>query len=154
MTMGTEDSAAFNHVGLCVTDEPRARRFYEEALGFRYLYEFKAPDDSTASLLQVAPPVGLTASYLRLDGLILELLHFDRPRNPPRATRVMNEPGLTHLSVSVADIPATLAKVVELGGEVIDATKSDFAVMIRDPDGQLIEILPMDYRRRMAEQGF
>ena len=77
--MGTEDSAAFNHVGHCVTDLHRSRRFYEEALGFRYLYEFKAPDDSTGALLQIQPPVGLTATYLRLDGLILELLHFDRP---------------------------------------------------------------------------
>ena len=152
--MGTEDPAAFNHVGHCVTDLHRSRRFYEEALGFGYLYEFKAPDESTASLLQVDPPVGLTATYLRLDGLILELLHFDRPGNPPRAARVMNEPGLTHLSVSVADIPAPLARVVELGGSVVEETKSDFAMMIRDPDGQLIEILPMDYRRRMAEQGF
>src|SRR6516162_5545047 len=152
--MGTEDSAAFNHVGHCVTDLHRSRRFYEEALGFRYLYEFKAPDDSTGALLQIQPPVGLTATYLRLDGLILELLHFDRPANPPAATRVMNEPGLTHLSVSVVDIPATLAKVVELGGTILEDTRSDFAVMIRDPDGQLIEILPMDYRRRMAEQGF
>ncbi|HVM66700.1 MAG TPA: VOC family protein [Acidimicrobiales bacterium] len=152
--MGTDDLAAFNHVGHCVTDIDRSRRFYEEALGFRYLYEFKAPDDSTASLLRVAPPVGLTATYLRLDGLILELLHFDRAGNPPRADRVMNEPGLTHLSVSVEDIPTALRKVTELGGEVLEDTRSDFAMMIRDPDGQLIEILPMDYRRRMAEQGF
>ena len=152
--MGTEDSAAFNHVGHCVTDMSRSRRFYEEALGFRYLYEFKAPDDSTAALLQIPPPVGLTATYLRLDGLILELLHFDRPGNPPPADRVMNEPGLTHLSVSVSDIPDTLARVVSLGGSILEATRSDFAVMVRDPDGQLIEILPMDYRRRMAADGF
>ena len=48
----------------------------------------------------------------------------------------------------------TLAKVVELGGTILEDTRSDFALMIRDPDGQLIEILPMEYRRRMAEQGF
>ncbi len=96
----------------------------------------------------------MTATYLRLDGLILELLHFDRPGNPPRADRVMNEPGLTHLSVSVSDIPGTLARVVSLGGSILEDTRSDFAVMVRDPDGQLIEILPMDYRRRMAAEGF
>ena len=152
--MGTEDLAAFNHVGHCVTDTDRSRRFYEEALGFRYLYEFKAPDEGTASLLRITPPVGLTATYLRLDGLILELLHYDRANNPPRAERVMNEPGLTHLSVSVRDITRTIEKVQELGGEVLDDTRGDFGLMVRDPDGQLIEILPMDYRIRMAEQGF
>jgi lactoylglutathione lyase len=152
--MGTADPTAFNHVGLCVTDTARSRRFYEEVLGFTFLYDFKAPDESTAALLMVAPPVGLTATYLRLDGLILELLHFDRPGNPAAATRVMNEAGLTHLSVSVADVAGALARAIEHGGSVVESTRSDFAVMIRDPDAQLIEILPMDYRRRMAEQGF
>ena len=152
--MGTADPTAFNHVGLCVTDTARSRRFYEEVLGFTFLYDFKAPDDSTAALLMMTPPVGLTATYLRLDGLILELLHYDRAGNPPAATRVMNEPGLTHLSVSVADVAGVLARVVEHGGAVAESTRSDFAVMIRDPDGQLIELLSMDYRRRMAEQGF
>jgi catechol 2,3-dioxygenase-like lactoylglutathione lyase family enzyme len=152
--MGTEDSAAFNHVGHCVTDTARSRRFYEEALGFTFLYDFKAPDEPSDRLLQITPPVGMTATYLRLDGLILELLHYDRAGNPPAAKRVMNEPGLTHLSVSVADIPAVVRRAVELGGTAIPETDIEMAVMIRDPDGQLIELLPMDYRRRMAEQGF
>ena len=152
--MGTEDSAAFNHVGHCVTDTARSRRFYEDVLGFTFLYDFKAPDEPSDRLLQIAPPVGMTATYLRLDGLILELLHYDRSGNPPAATRVMNEPGLTHLSVSVADVPATLAKATECGGSVIPETDIEMAVMIRDPDGQLIELLSMDYRRRMGEQGF
>ena len=152
--MGTDDAAAFNHVGHCVTDLDRARRFYEEALGFRYLYEIKPPDEPSDRLLMITPPVGMTAMYLRLDGLILELLHYDRPGNPPRADRVMNEPGLTHLSVSVDDIPKALERVAELGGEVLGGTNIDMAVMVRDPEGQLIELLPMEYRRQMAQQGF
>jgi len=152
--MGTDDLAAFNHVGHCVTDLDRARRFYEEALGFRYLYEIKPPDEPSDRLLMITPPVGMTAMYLRLDGLILELLQYDRPGNPPRAERVMNEPGLTHLSVSVEDIPAALERVAELGGEVLGSTNIEMAVMVRDPEGQLIELLPMEYRRQMAQQGF
>ena len=152
--MGTDDITALNHIGLCVTDLDRARRFYEEALGFRYLYEIKPPDDMSAKLLMLEPPVGSTAMYLRLDGLILELIHYDRPGNPPRAERVMNEPGLTHLSVSVDDIPRALERVADLGGQVLDQTNVGMAVMIRDPEGQLLELLPMEYRRRMAESGF
>ena len=152
--MGTEDSAAFNHVGHCVTDTARSRRFYEEALGFTFLYDFKAPDEPSDRLLQITPPVGMTATYLRLDGLILELLHYDRPGNPPAAKRVMNEPGLTHLSISVEDVAATVAKVPGRGGEVLADTDIEAAVMVRDPDGQLIELLPMGYRRLMADQGF
>ena len=59
--MGTDDVTAFNHVGHCVTDLDRARRFYEEALGFRYLYEIKPPDDPSSRLLMIEPPVGSTA---------------------------------------------------------------------------------------------
>ena len=53
----------------------------------------------------------------------------------------MNEPGLTHLSLTTDDLPGTLAVVAELGGEVLDDTDVGVAVMVRDPDGQLLELL-------------
>ena len=62
----------------------------------------------------------------------------------------MNEIGLTHISVSVDDIDATAAKAVELGGSVLEQTNVGAAVMIRDPDGQLLELLPMTYRDGLA----
>lgn len=139
--------SAFNHVGHCVTDLVRSRRFYEELLGFTFQRELQVPDGPTAKLLRVSPPVGLSAVYLERDGFVLELLAFDRPGNPPRRDRDFTEPGLTHLSVSVDDIAATCAQVAELGGEVLtDTDLGGIAVMIRDPDGQLIELLPMSYR--------
>lgn len=139
--------SAFNHVGLCVTDLARSRHFYEELLGFTLRNELSVPDGPTAKLLRVAPPVGLSAVYLERDGFVLELLHFERPGNAPQRERDVTEPGLTHLSVSVDDIAATCAQVAELGGEVLaDTDLGGLAVMIRDPDGQLIELLPMSYR--------
>ena len=62
----------------------------------------------------------------------------------------MNELGLTHLSISVPDIPATCAKVIEYGGRVDAKTDIGRAVMVRDPDGQLIELLTMEYAQRVA----
>ena len=53
----------------------------------------------------------------------------------------MNEPGLTHLSISVDDIDRTLERVAAGGGSVVAETNLGMAVMIRDPDGQLIELL-------------
>ena len=93
-------------------------------------------------------PVNLRAVYLRLGPFVLELLHYDRPGNPLAARRVMNEPGLTHLSLSVEDLEGVVARVQEYGGQV----KCDLlpmAAMVADPDGQLIELLPMSYRRRL-----
>jgi lactoylglutathione lyase len=140
-------AAVVNHVGLCVTDIARARRFYQELLGFTYRSELAVPDAPASQLLRVPAPVGMTAVYLERDGFFLELLHFDRPGNAPRRDRSFTEPGLTHLSFSVDDVAAACARVSELGGEVLsDTDLGGAAVMIRDPDGQLLELLPMSYR--------
>jgi predicted enzyme related to lactoylglutathione lyase len=53
----------------------------------------------------------------------------------------MPEPGLTHLSVNTDDLEAALARVAAHGGEVLTATHVGVAVMVRDPDGQLLELI-------------
>ena len=146
--------SVFNHVGHCVTDIARSRRFYEELLDFTFQRELRVPDDPAGRLVRVSPPVGMSAVYLERDGFVLELLHFDRPGNPPRSERAFNEPGLTHLSLSVDDIAATCARVPGLGGEILEDTNlGGHAVMIRDPDGQLVELLPMSYRQSVPATG-
>ena len=134
--------ATVNHVGLCVSDLDRSRAFYQQVLGFESVREMAIPDDFTTDLLRVPRPVGLTASYLRRDAFVLELLHFDRPGNPSARDRPFPEPGLTHLSFTVDDLDATRALVEEHGGEVlVDTEVASLAVMVRDPDGQLLELL-------------
>jgi len=146
-------ASTFNHVGQCVTDLDRTRRFYEELFGFTFERELKPPDDPSGRLLRLDPPLGMTAVYLRRDGLVLELLHFDRPGNPRWTERVMNEPGLTHVSLSVDDVPGVLARVPGYGGEVLADTDIGYGVFVRDPDAQLVEILPMSYRRALDDAG-
>jgi lactoylglutathione lyase len=128
----------FNHVGHVVTDLARSRRFYEELLGFEYWREL-APDDD------------MSAKLLGLDGFILELIHYSAPshRRTP-ATRTMDEPGLTHISLS-CDIDAVRSRVAEYGGEVLTETDVEVAIFIRDPDGQLVELLPLSYADRVAD---
>jgi catechol 2,3-dioxygenase-like lactoylglutathione lyase family enzyme len=148
-------SAAFNHVGQCVTDLERSKRFYSELLGFTVEREINPPDEASAQLMSLAPPLGMTASYLVRDGLVLELLHFTATgQTQPFRPRGMNEPGLTHISLSVDDVDAVCARVPEFGGEVIESSNIGAAVFIRDPDGQFVELLPMAYRRNLDEQGF
>ena len=130
-----------NHVGHCVTDLERSVRFYVDGLGFEEQRRLQPPDGLTSKLLRVPEPVGLTAVYLGMGSFVLELLHFDRPGNDPQRERDFTEPGLTHLSLTVDDIPATCARLVELGGAVLDDTNLGMAVLLRDPDGQLIELL-------------
>jgi lactoylglutathione lyase len=136
-------SAVVNHVGLCVTDLDRSRRFYEGALGFAHRNDLDVRDAPASRLLQVPEPVGLRAVYLTRGGFTLELLAFARDGNAPRRDRSFTEPGLTHLSFTVADVAAACAAVADLGGEVLPGTDvGGMAIMVRDPDGQLLELLP------------
>jgi lactoylglutathione lyase len=137
----------YNHTGHVVTDLERSKRFYQEVLGFRFWYEITPPDGPTAKLSGLTPPLGTTASYLTLDGFVLELMHYSAPgATIPFRPRTMNEPGLTHLSISVDDVHVTAAKAVEFGGVLIEESDLGVALFIRDPDGQLIELLPVTYR--------
>jgi len=140
--------AVVNHLGQCVTDLARTRAFYEDVFDFEFWREISPPDSPSDQLLRLTPPIGMTACYLRRDGLVLELLHFAGAgaRPGPAQTRTMNEPGLTHLSLSVDDLDATCATVVAHGGSVLEDTNIGFGVFVRDPEGQLIELLPMAYR--------
>jgi catechol 2,3-dioxygenase-like lactoylglutathione lyase family enzyme len=61
----------------------------------------------------------------------------------------MDEPGLTHLSISVDDVQATADRAVELGGVRIEESDIGAALFVRDPDGQLIELLPASFRDRL-----
>ncbi len=136
-----------NHVGQCVTDLDVSRRFYCELLGFEVERTLDIPDAAAGPLLGVPEPVGLGVVYLRRGSFVLELLRFDRPGNPDWAERRMNEPGLTHISFSVDDLGAAVARAVDLGGSVV--VDAPAAAFVRDPDGQLLELLPMAYRQQL-----
>lgn len=134
---------AWTHVGHHVADLERAAAFYTGVLGFEEVARLEVPDAASSRLLRVPPPVGLAAVYLRLGSQVLELLRLDRPGNDPVRERPFTEPGLTHLSFTVDDLTATCAAVRAHGGEVLEDTDmGGFAVMVRDPDGQLLELLP------------
>ena len=140
----------YNHTGQVVTDLERSKRFYQEVFGFRFWYEIQPPDEATAKLSSLKPPLGMTASYLTLDGFVLELMHYSAEgAAPPFRARTMNEPGLTHVSISVDDVRATAEKAVAHGGTVIEESDLGHALFIRDPDGQLLELLPSAYRDRL-----
>jgi lactoylglutathione lyase len=142
-------AVVFNHVGQCVTDLERSRRFYVELFEFEEIRELRPPDDPSAKLLRLEPPLGMTALYLQRDGFVLELLYFSERAARPFTPRVMNDPGLTHMSVS-CDLERVVPRVAELGGEVLADTDIGFGVFVRDPDGQLIELLPLAYAERVA----
>jgi lactoylglutathione lyase len=140
----------YNHIGQVVTDLERSKRFYQEVFGFALWYEIQPHDHATAKLLGLAPPLDLTAAYLTLDTFVLELMHYAAPGvTAPFEARTMNQPGLTHLSMSVDDVHTTAERAVAFGGQIIEESDVGAALFVRDPDGQLIELLPASYRQSL-----
>ncbi|MBK7948799.1 MAG: VOC family protein [Deltaproteobacteria bacterium] len=145
----------FNHLGQTITDIARSRRFYEGLLGFKFWWDFQAPDELASKVLMVPSPCKLTATYLWRPDMVLNLMHFGEPaaREAYRA-RKLNEPGLSHLALSCENVPALLAEVEAYGGKVHDESRGaesawGQAIYIRDPDGQLIEIVTMAWRDKL-----
>src|SRR5271163_4821493 len=137
----TSHRTVFNHVGLCVADRERSRRFYEGLLGFQFWWELDPPDNLTAQVVQLPEPLGVHATYLVRDGFVLELMDYSKRQVHSGSERVMDQIGLTHISFSVSDLDGALEKVAEFGGAVVEGTVTEAMAMIRDPDGQLLELL-------------
>ena len=87
----------FNHVGLCVADRERSRRFYEGLLGFKFWWELELPDQGTEQLLQLARPIGVRATYLVRDGFVLEIIDYSKRDVHAGSERVMGAMLESHL---------------------------------------------------------
>lgn len=133
--------ASFNHVGQCVSDLERSTRFYVEVFGFEVARELHIPDQGSDRLLRLQPPMGITAVYLKRHDFVLELLHMADQTLVAQPDRVLNQLGLTHVSLSVDSLDEAMAAVEANGGEVLSDTNLGVAVFIKDPDGQLVELL-------------
>lgn len=136
-------TTALVHIGLCVTDLARSRLFYTEAFGFTYDREIKLPSAVIDPLLQLEPKADIHAVYLMLGGFTLELMQFDPPGTLTAAGRRFNQTGLAHLSLAVADPVAVATRCEELGGSIVSQVGR--AVVLRDPDGQLVELVQFAY---------
>lgn len=133
-----------NHVGQRVRGLAAAQAFYE-ALGFTFAKRLSVPDDPTHRLVGVTPPCGLEVVYLTNGAFVLELMAFTAHDTPPNE-RVMTDGGLTHLSIGVEDLAAAKDVVVAAGGSIVEGSDVGMACMVRDPDGQLVELLDLRFR--------
>jgi len=141
--------AAFSHIGLCVADVERARRFYVDALAFSNGPE--APiDGSMSGFLGMSDDVSGTARFLAHGAMTLELLEFRTPEFvPSKGLRPINLGGLTHLSFRVPDVDAAAARIEACGGSIVKTSRLSWKVggvpmgelvFCTDPDGNRIEL--------------
>ena len=136
---------AISHVGLCVADLDRSRRFYGEGLGFQEIARFEVGSDF-APVMEIDGPLALTSVFLRRDGVSIELLGFAEPTaQGDEARRPMNRLGLTHFSLLVEDVDAVAERLRALGGTVLGPTRLATAngefIYCLDPDGIRVELM-------------
>ncbi|KUI37316.1 VOC family protein [Mycobacterium sp. GA-2829] len=129
-----------SHIGVRVRDLDASVKFYT-ALGFTEAKRLTVPDQVAEGLLGLTPPIGFEAVYLRNGGVVLQLLTFSGHPAPDEPERGMVGAGLTHLSIAVPDVAAARDAVTAAGGAVVADPGGGFACMVRDPDGQLLELV-------------
>lgn len=141
--MSQDPSVAFMHVGMCVSDIERSTRFYTEALGFQLerSLEILPPFHQLIEL----PTIKAQARFLRLGGLMIELMDFEEPGFlGPAARRPMNQLGYTHITLVVDDLAAVSRRIEACGGAVQSDLKLSHAmgefVFANDPDGARLEL--------------
>jgi lactoylglutathione lyase len=140
----------FSHFGICVSDLERSLRFYCDAFGFEKA-ESHAIGSDFARLMDL-PDVVVTSQFIRKGPTAIELLAFEEPAPfGARERRAVNQLGLTHLSFRVHDLVATAARVVALGGAIVESSRTtidlggtalDF-VYCTDPDGVRVELMDL-----------
>ncbi len=141
---------SFSHVGVCVTDIERSRRFYCEGLGFTEGNMFTT-DNRYHELLGIPEKLLMHNQFLRLGQTMIELIQFDEPTLVPGpALRPIHQIGFTHLSFRVADIDKVVSVLEALGGGVLPATRTLIElpgkapgdmIMCLDPDGNRVELM-------------
>jgi catechol 2,3-dioxygenase-like lactoylglutathione lyase family enzyme len=135
------------HLGICVSDLERSLRFYRDVLGCEEVGRLEV-EGAMADAVNGVEGSKLRAVYLERDGWRLELLEFREPGwLGPREPRPMNQVGLTHLSLRVADLDAVCARVEQAGGGLLPGSRVGEpgapvrVIMAHDPDGLRLELI-------------
>ncbi|HEY5244146.1 MAG TPA: VOC family protein [Acidimicrobiales bacterium] len=143
-------TTTFSHFGICVSDLDRSLRFYCDGLGFTQAEQHQIGPEFAA--LMELDDVTLTSQFIRQGDTTIELLAFAVPSpegDPVR--RAINRLGLTHLNFRVDDLPGTAQRLRDLGGLVVESTRTTFDfgetaldfVYCTDPDGVRIELMDL-----------
>ena len=142
--MSASFKSATSHLGLCVSDLERSRRFYIDGLGFTEFARF----EMERPIAEVDLPCSLTSYFIQKDGLRVELLDYRSPGVIGHPSTRRNHLGLTHLSFIVEDVDAAAIELEQYGGTIIEGTrsgqddpKSVQIIFLADPDGTRVELM-------------
>jgi 2-keto-3-deoxy-L-rhamnonate aldolase RhmA/catechol 2,3-dioxygenase-like lactoylglutathione lyase family enzyme len=147
------ESAALgmHHVGLSVVELERSLAFYRDLLGFEVTAHQPFEGDLYETIMALPGTYG-RAAMLAGPGLQLELFEFTHPapdRSDPE--RPVSGHGITHFCLTVGDVDAEYDRL-SAAGVSFHCPPLDFgtakATYLRDPDGNVIELLQLTGRSR------
>jgi lactoylglutathione lyase len=141
-------NVSVSHIGLCVSDLDASLRFYTEGLGFEVAEGYDIGDE-VAHTLEVDRGVVLRSQMIQRDGFKIELLGWTSPQPSGTPSTSRGQMGITHLSFDVVDLPAVERRLVELGGTVVESTRTELPfpggamhlLFLADPDGTRVELM-------------
>ena len=105
----------FRYLSHCCIDIQKTRRFYEDLLGFELDNARDSNDQATAKVLRMSWPFAVNLVFLKRDDFMIELQDFP--------------------------LHGTVAGAPDFGGQVVEETNVGRTAMVRDPDGQVIELV-------------
>jgi catechol 2,3-dioxygenase-like lactoylglutathione lyase family enzyme len=131
-----------HHFGVTVSDLDRAVEFYRDVLDLDVLTRFSVGGEAFATGVGIE---GARAEFAHLDagGARLELVSYT-PEGDARGNAQLNQPGATHVGLSVDDLDAVyegLPDDVEPVSEPQTTESGTTIMFLRDPEGNLVELL-------------
>jgi len=136
----------FHHAAISTPDLDRFLEFYCNTLGCEVAWTFgwDAPS-AEADAVTGLEGSAARAAMLKLGESFLEVFEFSAPASPPRSSdRPVNEHGITHICLQVADIQSEYQRLQDAGMRFHcppRAQDTGFVTYGRDPDGNVVELL-------------
>ncbi|WP_433627242.1 VOC family protein [Halomicrococcus sp. NG-SE-24] len=133
---------SLHHHGVSVTDRDRLVEFYRNALGFDVIDQYTLSGDALATAIDDETATGHFA-HLAADTARIELVEYETDGDDVSGGEVYDD-GAKHLGLKTDDIDqfyANLPDDVETISEPQTTESGTRIFFLRDPDGNLIEIL-------------
>jgi lactoylglutathione lyase len=138
-------------VGVGCRDLATMRHFYEQVLGLQFVSEARVPPQ-TAQKYRLASG---SATVIRMQtsyGERIKLIAPDAPAPLPaqHPVHVFDLPNVMYLTFIIRDIQGVTARILAQGGqsmsgpEPIESRPGLFVVFLRDPEGNVVELVQYD----------
>lgn len=131
-----------HHVGLTVSELETAVEFYRDVLGLPVLDRFEVDGPAFETVVGID---GASGRFIHLDagGGRIELVEYV-PVGADQPDAGLNQPGASHIGLAIDDLDGFLEGVpdtVDCLSEPQTTESGTRLVFLRDPDGNLVELL-------------